>query len=166
MGSLCTAASHRLCDKPSERTDPAGNKTEFTYDPAHGGVLTKSLPGVQVNGTGALIRPVVRYEYAQRYAWLRNGSGGYSPAATAIWLPLRERTCRTTATVNGACAGGAADETVTEYDYGPESGPNNLLLRGVAVTADGMTLRTCYGYDAQGRKISETQPAAGLAVCP
>jgi hypothetical protein len=166
MGSLCTAASHRLCDKPSERTDPASNKTEFTYDPAHGGVLTKTLPGVQVGGTGPLIRPVVRYEYAQRYAWLRNGSGGYSPAATAIWLPLRERTCRTSATVNGACAGGTADETVTEYDYGPDSGPNNLLLRGVAVTADGVTLRTCYGYDAQGRKISETQPAAGLAVCP
>lgn len=167
MGSLCTAASHRLCDKPSERTDPASNKTEFTYDPAHGGVLTKTLPGVQVGGTGPSIRPVVRYEYAQRYAWLRNGSGGYSPAATAIWLPLRERTCRTSATVNGACAGGAADETVTEYDYGPTSGgPNNLLLRGVAVTADEVTLRTCYGYDAQGRKISETQPAAGLAVCP
>ncbi|NCP12216.1 MAG: hypothetical protein GW859_09770, partial [Sphingomonadales bacterium] len=59
-----------------------------------------------------------------------------------------------------------ADEVVTDYDYGPNSGPNNLWLRGVAVTADGTTLRTCYGYDANGRKISETQPNANLGSCP
>jgi hypothetical protein len=39
------------------------------------------------------------------------------------------------------------------------------MLRGVAVTADGQTLRTCYGYDRDGNKISETKPRAGLAVC-
>jgi hypothetical protein len=77
------------------------------------------------------------------------------------------RTCRTTATVNGACAGGAADEVLTAYEYGPDTGAvgNNLMLRGVAVTADGQTLRTCYGYDRDGNKISETKPRAGLAVC-
>ena len=41
-----------------------------------------------------------------------------------------------------------------------------LLVRGVAVTADGQTRRTCYGYDALGRRISETKPNAGLGACP
>ncbi len=170
LGSIrgnCIAASPRLCDKPIDRTDPAGNKTEFTYAPEHGGVLTKKLPAVQVGGTGAFINPVVRYEYAQRYAWIKTSTNSFAPMAMPIWVLTAERACRATATVGNACAGGAADETVTAYDYGPTSGsPNNLVLRGVAVTADGITLRTCYGYDAQGRKISETQPAAGLAVCP
>ena len=76
-----------------------------------------------------------------------------------------DRTCRTTATVSSACAGGSSDEVITAYDYGPASGPNNLLLRGVATTADGVTRRTCFSYDWMGNKISETKPRAGLAVC-
>ena len=52
------------------------------------------------------------------------------------------------------------------YDYGPDSGPNLLLLRGKVVTADGISLRTCYAYDPLGNKISETSPRAGLTVCP
>jgi YD repeat-containing protein len=28
------------------------------------------------------------------------------------------------------------------------------------------TLRTCFGYDALGNKISETKARAGLTVCP
>jgi RHS repeat-associated protein len=55
---------------------------------------------------------------------------------------------------------------VTTYDYGPDSASNNLLLRGQAVTADGQTLRTCFAYDSQGRKLSETGANANLASCP
>jgi YD repeat-containing protein len=54
----------------------------------------------------------------------------------------------------------------TLYDYGPDAGPNNLLLRGTSVSADGTALRTCYGYDPLGRKVSETRPGAQLAACP
>lgn len=153
-------ADARLCDKPLAIIDPKGLQTDFTYDPAHGGVLTKTSPA-----DPAGIRPQVRYEYAQRYAWVKNSAGAYVQSGSPIWLKVRERTCRTTAASGQSCAGGAADEVITDFDYGPNSGPNNLLLRGVAVTADGQTLRTCYSYDAQGRKISETQPNAGLAVC-
>lgn len=70
------------------------------------------------------------------------------------------------------CAGGASDEVVTRYDYGPDTGSvgNNLLLRGKVVTAqdaDGVirSYRTCYGYDALGNKIWETSPRAGLSAC-
>ena len=89
-----------------------------------------------------------------------------------IWLRTATSTCRTSAaTGNPAspCAT-AGDEVLTSYDYGPDSGPNTLLLRGQAVTAtDGgvaTTLRTCYAYDALGRKISETQPNANLDELP
>lgn len=59
-----------------------------------------------------------------------------------------------------------SDEVRTTYDYGPNSGPNNLLLRGMVEDATGAALRTCYGYDARGNRISETRPRAGLASCP
>jgi hypothetical protein len=39
-------------------------------------------------------------------------------------------------------------------------------LRGVAVTADSQTRRTCFGYDVNGNQISETKPRAGLTSCP
>lgn len=147
--------------KPLTSTDANGNVTTHTYDATHGGVLTETMPAV------GGIAPVKRFSYTQRYAWIKNAAGtAYVQAATPVWLLSDEKICKTSATVSGACAGGASDEVITTYDYGPNSGPNNLLLRGVAVTADGQTLRTCYGYDTNGRKISETQPQANLASCP
>lgn len=162
--TICNAASDKLCDKPIAQVDAMGNQTDYTYDAAHGGALTKTLPAVAVSGGGS-VRPQVRSEYAQRSAWVKNVSGAYI-AESPIWLKTRERMCKTTAASGQTCIGGAGDEVITDYEYGANSGPNNLLLRGIAVTADGITQRTCYGYDANGRKISETQPLAGLAVCP
>jgi YD repeat-containing protein len=171
MGSLtegwefpsCTSPSpfpDKICNQPTSYTDPRGNTTTYTYDPAHGGKLTETLPAGD-NG----IHPVKRYAYAERYAWIKNSVGSYVQAETPIWVLTEERTCLTSATVNGACAV-ANDEIVTSYDYGPDSGPNNLLLRGVVVTAGGESRRTCYSYDVTGNKISETLPRAGLTSCP
>jgi YD repeat-containing protein len=159
----CT--NYFTCNKPTTVTDAKGNVTSFTYDPNHGGTLTETAPAV--NG----VTPQKRFEYAQRYAWVRNASGSFVQSATPIWVMTRERNCKTTAPSGASCAGGAADEVVTDYDYGPNSGPNNLLLRGVAVTATNSsgafeTQRTCYSYDEAGRKISETKPLANLASCP
>ncbi|MES2055158.1 MAG: hypothetical protein V4564_04390 [Pseudomonadota bacterium] len=153
-------ANLKSCSKPTSVTDARGNVTSYTYKPENGEILTETKPA-DANG----IQAVTRNDYVQRYAWVSNGAGGYVQAATPVWLAATVRTCRTTATVSGACAGGTADEVVTSFDYGPDSGPNNLLLRGKVVTADGVSLRTCYGYDATGNKISETSPRAGLAVC-
>lgn len=148
-----------ICNRPKTTTDANGNTTTYTYDPVHGGTLTKTGPAV--NG----VAPQTRFEYAQRHAWLKNASGGYSQSATPIWVLVRERYCRTTAASGPGCAGGAADEVVTNYEYGPDSGPQTLVVRGIAVTADGQTRRTCYGYDKMDRKISETKPRADLASC-
>lgn len=157
--SNCTNA--KTCNKPVWIRDAKGAQTDYTYDAVHGGLLTETGPA-DAGG----VRPVKRFAYAQRYAWISNGAGGYMPASSPVWVKTEERACRTSATVGNACSAGSADEVVTAYDYGPNSGPNNLLLRGVAVSADGVTLRTCYAYDTQGNRISETSPRAGLAVCP
>ena len=163
----------RTCNRPTSITDGNGNTSTYTYAPEHGGVLTETgplAPTRQSDGSMANVRQQKRYEYAQRYAWIGNGVGGYMHASTPIWLLARERHCISTAPSGSSCAGGAADEVITDYDYGPDSGPNNLNLRGMTVTAyvngAAVTQRTCYGYDLSGNKISETQPNAQLASCP
>ena len=152
------------CNKPTWTRDAKGNQTDFTYDATHGGVLTQTGPA-DANG----IRPQTRYTYVQRYAWILNSSGGYVHADGPIWLLDSESFCRASAATgnhSAPCIGN--DEVKTSYEYGPDSGPNNLYLRGKAVTADGVTLRTCYGNDRNGRRISETSPrgTVGWASCP
>ena len=151
----------RTCNRPLSTTDENGNVTDLTYDPAHGGVRTETGPAV--NG----IRPQTRHHYQQRSAWISNGAGGYQASAVPIWVRTRTSICRASAATgneSAPCAGG--DEVLTTYDYGPDGGPNTLLVRGTVISADGQSLRTCFGYDALGNKISETRPRAGLTSCP
>lgn len=156
-----TCANIFTCNQPSSFTDARGNTTDYTYDPAHGAVLTETGP--VVSG----VRPQTRHSYAQRYAWIMAVGGGYVQGATPVWVRTSTSICRTSAATGNPVSPCAVtgDEVLTQYDYGPNSGPNNLLLRGQTVTADSVTLRTCYGYDAQGNRISETQPNAGLTSC-
>lgn len=155
-----TCTNRKTCNKPSSVTDAKGNTTQFTYSTAHGGVLTRVGPAVDG------VSPATKFYYVQREAWFKQGSG-YAKSGSPVWLLSEERSCRTSALnlSNGTCAAGAGDLVRTTYDYGPDSGPNNLWLRGTAVVADGQTLRTCLGYDELGRRISETQPKADLANC-
>mgnify|MGYP000896340783 CR=1 FL=1 len=155
-----TCTNYKTCDKPTSVTDARGNTTDYTYDTAHGGVLTETGPAV------GGIRPQKRYTYTQRYAWIKNSGGTYVQAPTPVWLLTAEEYCKTTAASGSSCAGGASDEVVTAYDYGPNSGPNNLTLRGVVVDSGGLNLRTCFGYDSIGNRISQTEPNAGLTSCP
>lgn len=157
----CTSATKPKCNKPLTMTDPNLNITEYEYNDR--GQLTREIGPAPAPGAA---RPVTRNTYTERTAMILDANGGYVPAGPPISLLTRTSVCRTTENCEGT-----ADEIVTEYDYGPTTGPNNLLLRGVAVTAangDGQmqTLRTCYGYNYFGERISETQPAANLAACP
>lgn len=156
-----TCTNRKTCNKPTSVTDAKGNTTEFTYDANSGSVLTQTAPA-DANG----VQSVKRFAYVQRAAWIKNSGGTHTASSYPVWLLSEQRTCRATATVNGACAGGSADEVVTTYDYGPNSGPNNLLVRGIAVAADGQTLRTCFTYDQDGHKLSETKPLGTGATCP
>lgn len=148
----------KTCNRPNWVKDTAGNQTDLTWDPVHGGILTETGPAV--NG----IRPQRRYAYVQRYAWFKASSGVMTRSTEPIWKLASMSFCRSTAASGSGCAV-TSDEVVTTYDYGPDSGPNNLLLRGTVVTADGISLRTCYSYDRYGNKISQTEPRANLASC-
>lgn len=148
------------CNKPTSTTDGRQNTTTFTYSSVHGGILTKTSPAVDG------VTPQTRYSYTARYAWSLNGSGGYIQAASPIWLLTQESFCKTGApSASGVGCAVAGEEVVTTYDYGPDSGPNNLLLRGKVEDTGGLSLRTCYTYDNLGRNISETAPRAGLTAC-
>jgi hypothetical protein len=154
----CDAPSRKLCTKPITRVDERGNQTDFTYAAAHGGILTETGPAV--NG----IRPQTRYTYTQRYAWVRNASNVFIRATTPVWVLTQKSYCKAGAASGVGCAI-AGDEVKTTYDYGPDSGPNNLLLRGQVDDAGGLNLRTCYSYDWRGNKVSTTPARAALGVC-
>jgi hypothetical protein len=158
------------CFKPIAVLDANNNETDYQYDPVHGGVLT--VTGAAVNTpAGSGIRPQTRYTYVQRNAWYLSSSGVMTRDSNPIWVLATESFCRKGAAVSPPGAPGAGctlanDEVVTTYDYGPDSGPNSLLVRGKTVAADGQTLRTCDGHDPQGNKIWETSPNAQPASCP
>jgi YD repeat-containing protein len=152
----------KTCNKPTETIDARGQKTEYTYASEHGGVLTETAPP-DANS----IRPQKRYTYGQRYAAVLNPAGGYLLESTPVWVLTSESSCRASAATGSAaapCEGN--DEVRTDYNYGPDSGPNNLLVRGIVVTAGGQAFRTCYAYDPAGNRISETKPMANLTSCP
>lgn len=151
-----------ICYKPTSVTDANANTVSYTYDPVHGGVLTETDP--LVNG----VTPQTRHTYIQLNAWYLQSSGAMTSDPNPIWVLASDSYCMTG---NPASPGPGCslpnDEVVTTYDYGPTtSGPNNLILRGKAVTWMGQTLRTCYGHDSQGNKIWETSPNANPSSCP
>jgi RHS repeat-associated protein len=166
-GYYCLPTAMVNCAKPTTETDARGNVTTNVWDSSHGGLLSSTGPAV--NG----VAPQIRHAYLPRYAWISNGAAGYVQAPTPIWVRAYTSTCRTSAATGNpaaACAAGALDEIYTSYDYGPDSGPNSLLLRGIVVYGeyDGAwtARRTCYTYDARGRRIGESRPGAYLASCP
>ena len=165
--SACTTIL--TCNKPLSTKDFNGNTWSFTYDPANGEVWTQTGPAV--NG----VQPQNRYFYAQRNAAYLSSSGMITDTRP-IWVLTAESHCISGAAAPlladgsppppGSGCAQANDEVVTSYDYGPSSGPNNLLVRGKTVTAQGQTLRTCYGHDSQVNKIWETSPNAQSSSCP
>jgi hypothetical protein len=160
----CDNANIAWCNRPVSVTDPNGNVTNYEYNQY--GQVTKEMKPAASPGAA---RPTVINEYTLRTAYIKNSAGAPVAAGPAISLLSRSYTCISSATCNASTP--AADKVVTDYDYGPTTGLNNLLLRGIAVTAVNdqgqiQTLRTCYGYNYFGERISETLPKAGLSSCP
>ncbi|MBI3346935.1 MAG: hypothetical protein HY020_06955 [Burkholderiales bacterium] len=149
------------CNKPNWMKDERGNQTTVEYDTVHGGPLRITGPADD-NG----ISPQTRNTYAQRYAWIKAPSGAYVRASAPIWMLSESSTCRKGRPhVSGVGCEQPGDEVKVVYDYGPDSGPNNLNLRGQAVYAGGSIKRTCLAYNLRGEKISETSPNANAAAC-
>lgn len=147
--------------KPLSRTDPKGNRTDWTYA-SWGGMLTEMKPA----SVAGAARPLKVYTYVQKSAYILNAAGGLVSTGQPIWLPAAETMCQTVAGSSPSpVCDASAPQMVTSYEYGADGTVDNLLLRGKVVTADGTSRRTCYGYDAYSHGISETTPRAGLATC-
>jgi YD repeat-containing protein len=160
--STCTTPL--TCNEPNSVTDGRGNVTTYTYNTFNGEIATITRPADSND-----VQPKTQYTYAQLYAYTLNASGSCCVKSEPIWVLSQKTYCRTSAmTSGGVCVAGANDQITQTFQYGEDSGgaPNNLFLKGIAVTAGDITHLTCYGYDMFGHRISVTTPGAGLASCP
>ncbi|GFE88446.1 RHS repeat domain-containing protein [Steroidobacter agaridevorans] len=155
----CVAGTEKTCNQPTYTVDSRGGRTDYYYDPQHGGVLRKTLPA-GANG----VRPQTRFSYEQRSAYYKNASGQLV-AGPPIWKLVRTSACRTQAGApitgpgNAACEN-TADEVVTEYGY-----DGNLLPATVTVRAgDGsVSATTTTTYDPVGNVVYVDGPLPGSA---
>lgn len=140
------------CNKPNYVIDPRGNRTDYTYDPVHGGVLTVTEPAP----TSGAVRPQTRYSYSQIPTYAKNSSG-VTVQAGSIWLLTGSSACATTA----SCAGGT-DELKAVLSY---SGSSNGLATSVTKGAgDGsLTATTTTTYDNVGNVLTLDGPLSGPA---
>lgn len=151
-----TCTNRLVCNKPQYLVDARGNQTDYTYDPAHGGVLTETAPAP----TAGSPRPQRRYAYAQYYAWYKNASGTLVQAASPIWLLSSVSECRSLA----SCAS-TADETVTAFTYGASGVANNLLPTARTVRAGDNSVSSTVSrtYDEWGNVLTKDGPLVGSA---
>ncbi|HEX8532603.1 MAG TPA: RHS repeat domain-containing protein, partial [Allosphingosinicella sp.] len=143
----CTGPQMVYCNKPSYELDAKGNRTDYTYDPVHGGVLTKTLPAGS-NG----VRPQIRYTYQQLSAKVLNASGQLVEEAP-IWKLVSTSQCRTQASCQGT-----ADEVVTSYTYNDLLLPETETVRGGDWSVSSVVRKT---YDAVGNIVAVDGPLAG-----
>ncbi|WP_423605670.1 hypothetical protein [Sphingomonas sp. MS122] len=148
--SSCTVQNYRVCNKPTYIQDPKGNQTDFTYDPAHGGILTETLPA-DSNG----VRPQKRYSYSQFYPKTLNASGQLVNGPP-VWRLTRASECSNASPANPASCVGTSSERVTEFSYGS----NNLFLTAKTemLGDSSQSLVTSYTYDYAGNMTSENGP--------
>jgi hypothetical protein len=158
----------KTCNQPNSTTDANGNVTNYTYDSAHGGILTEMKPAVTIGTPGSTVsaRPLTVTTWTQRYAWIKNSSGVLVQSPDPIWLISTVTACQGSPGSNSPVCDASKPQTVTTYQYGATGTRESLLVKGVAVASGGVTLRTCYGYDVFNRRISETEPNASLSTCP
>jgi len=129
----CTTSNRKYCNKPEYTVDANGNRTDYTYHPESGNVLTTTLPADRL-GTRATI--------SNTYQSFTANHGGDLTAAT--WLLVETVECQS----GSYCS--QSESLVTNYAYESQ----NLQLIGQAITADGVTRATCYEYDQYGNQTS------------
>lgn len=156
---LGDCSNFKICNQPKTTTDVRGQVTDYEYDPAHGGVLTVTLPAADNNPNTP--RPQTRYGYSTLQAYFNSGSGVAASGEPVVRLTSTS-TCRT----NASCAG-TTDETVQIVDYGPQAigtGNNLLLVSRTVKAGDGSVSSTItMDYDALGNPKTMNGPLPGDA---
>ena len=146
--STCT--NELTCNKPNYIIDERGNRTDFTYDPVHGGVTRVQLPAAS---TGAP-RAQIDYTYSALYAQIKNTSGVLVNVSDPTYKVTQIKSCATAAT----CAG-SANETVITYAY---NNPNLLMTSMTISAGDGsVSSQYQYTYRPTGKLWKVDGPLAG-----
>lgn len=135
--SVDVCVNQITCNKLSYVIDPNHNRTDFTWDPSTGEMLTQTGPA-----DSAGMRPMTTYGYSSF-----TGSDGVS------FLLLSSKQEKVDATRN----------KTTTYEYDPN---NHWVLKSVTESGDGVSYRSCFSTDAAGNVLSKTQPRANLTSCP
>lgn len=149
MGYDAACANIFTCNQPNYRIDERGHRTDFTYDPTHGSLLTVVGPAAG-SGPYPTVRPQITYEY--------------ETSSTGIVRLVRTRTCSTAQT----CVG-SVNETITETVYDHLSRPIRAATRAgnwaatTATTADSRSQVTGMTYSAFGDVASVDGPLPGAA---
>jgi YD repeat-containing protein len=125
-----SCANPVTCNQPEWTKDTAGQQTDYTYDTAHGGILTVTQPAATGGGT----RPEQRFAYTQMYAWYRQTpAGSPAQAPSQVWRLTQTSACSTG--TSPGCVG-TANESRTTIGYGTTGVGNNRVVLSVTA-ADG-----------------------------
>jgi RHS repeat-associated protein len=146
-----SCANAKTCNQPDYTIDVRGKRTDYTYDPIHGGVTSVTQPA-DANG----VHPQIRYSYTALSANYRNGSGA-TVSGTPVYLLTGTSQCTTTASCTNT-----ADESKTTIAYGA----NDALLPTSVTTAAGdgsVSSTTTTSYYPTGDKKIVDGPLAGSA---
>lgn len=130
--------NRKTCNRPAYIDDARNHRTDFGWHGASGGLESVTRPADDLG-----VRPQETYSYTSLL--------GTDGAGFAVVSSKTERI-------------DAATSVVTSFGY--EGAANRFALRESVVDNGGLTLRTCYKFDATGNLISQTKPKALLGACP
>lgn len=149
------------CGRPTEIRDARLKVTNYSWSPAHGGLLSETLPAAP-NG----VRPETRHSYAQFNAWYRTSASPTQVMDTdAVWRRTRTAACATAA--GSACTNGADEVyTATSYEAGNVSTRSNLLPTVVTSGSgdNALLATTATAYDVFSNVLTVTGPLGGADV--
>lgn len=146
--SFTNCSDWSLCARPDYTIDARGNRTDYTYDPTTGLMITKTLPA-DSNG----VRSRTRYAYRQIQAVYKNSSGQLVASGSPVWKVDFTSTCRTATECTGT-----VNETRVTFGY-----DGNLLPTTETTSAgDGsLSATVTRAYDAVGNVVSVDGPLPG-----
>ncbi len=143
-----TCSNAKTCNQPISTTDARGGVTNYTYDAAHGGVLSVTLPPA----SGGAPRPQTRYKYSALTA--------HSVSDVTVYEIGEVSFCRT-----GTTCIGTADETKTITTYAPQiAGSANYLVPATVtqLAGDGsVSSSQAMAYDRAGNVVAVDGPLPG-----
>ncbi len=154
----CASTPQYYCNKPEWTEDERGYRTDYTYDPAHGGVLTETHPsrtGLPPYGTGD--RAQTRYTYVPKQANYKTGPSTYSYGSSIYVL----ETVKTCISGDNSCEG-TSRERVETYTYESGQGQNLNLVSVETKSGDDLLSKTVTTkWDDYGRQFSIDGPLPG-----